>query len=136
MVLTQHCDTLSTSSLGTLSHLPIPEILCTVWLLYAAAEQSEDTGMHAESERSCNLPAKFLTVSVTQAPAVPCTVLTLPCTHVQLNTGQTDGAGGKDLHVEPVWRQGITGSGVVVTVVDEGETDLECTPLGHASHAG
>ena len=35
--------------------------------------------------------------------------------------------------MEPVWRQGITGSGVVVTVVDEGET--EHTPLGHASHA-
>ena len=43
-----------------------------------AAEQSEDTGMHAESERSCNLPAKFLTISVTQVPAAPCTVLTLP----------------------------------------------------------
>ena len=24
--------------------------------------------------------------------------------------------------MEPVWRQGITGSGIVVTVVDEGES--------------
>ena len=73
-----------------------------------------------------NTCACMHSLHVTQVPAVPCTVYSLyPCT--QLNTGQTDGAVGKDLHVEPVWRQGITGSGVVVTVVDEGET--EHTPL-------
>lgn len=39
---------------------------------------------------------------------------------LQLNSGQTDGPIGKDLNVEPVWIQGITGHGVVVSVVDEG----------------
>ena len=35
--------------------------------------------------------------------------------------GQTGGPAGLDLNVEPVWMQGITGSGVVVAVVDDGE---------------
>ena len=39
---------------------------------------------------------------------------------LQLNTGQTEGPRGKDLNVEPVWMQGVTGSGVVVAFVDNG----------------
>ena len=35
--------------------------------------------------------------------------------------GQTSGRPGLDLNVEPVWMQGITGRGVVVTVVDDGK---------------
>ena len=54
----------------------------------------------------------------------PYSILYLFYACTQLNTGQTDGAVGKDLHLEPVWRQGITGSGVVVTVVDEGESRI------------
>ena len=38
-----------------------------------------------------------------------------------MNSGQTSGGRGLDLNVEPVWLQGITGSGVVVSVVDDGE---------------
>lgn len=39
----------------------------------------------------------------------------------QLNIGQTAGPSGLDLNVEPVWIQNITGSGVVVSVVDDGK---------------
>ena len=41
---------------------------------------------------------------------------------VQLNNGSfTNGPSGKDLNVEPAWMQGITGSGVVVAIVDNGK---------------
>ena len=39
----------------------------------------------------------------------------------QKNTGQTNGPSGLDLNVEKAWIQGITGDGVVVGVVDDGE---------------
>ena len=38
----------------------------------------------------------------------------------QLNTGQTNGPAGFDLNVEPAWMQGVTGRGVVVSFVDDG----------------
>ena len=41
---------------------------------------------------------------------------------MQLNTGQTNGSAGRDLNVIPVWMQGITGKGVVVSVVDDGKS--------------
>ena len=41
-----------------------------------------------------------------------------------MNSGQTNGRKGLDLNVEPVWLQGITGSGVVVSVMDDGESSL------------
>ena len=41
---------------------------------------------------------------------------------MQKNTGQTRGPSGLDLNVEPVWMQGISGAGVVVSVVDDGES--------------
>ena len=44
--------------------------------------------------------------------------------HMQRNVGQTSGPAGLDLNVEPVWMQGITGRGVVVTVVDDGKPTL------------
>ena len=48
---------------------------------------------------------------------------------MQLNTGSiTRGPAGNDLNVEPAWMQGITGSGVVVGIVDNGKqigTDFE-----------
>ena len=37
------------------------------------------------------------------------------------NTGQTNGPSGLDLNVEKAWLQGITGEGVIVGVVDDGE---------------
>ena len=40
---------------------------------------------------------------------------------MQQNTGQTSGPAGRDLNVVPVWMQGITGKGVVVSVVDDGK---------------
>ena len=43
----------------------------------------------------------------------------------QENTGQTLGPSGLDLNVEPAWMQGITGDGVVVGIVDDGQ--LECS---------
>ncbi len=39
---------------------------------------------------------------------------------MQVNRGQTDGRKGLDINVEPVWLQGITGSGVVVSIMDNG----------------
>ena len=39
----------------------------------------------------------------------------------QKNTGQTNGPSGLDLNVEKAWLQNITGDGVVVGVVDDGE---------------
>ena len=43
---------------------------------------------------------------------------------LQLNTGSiTHGPAGNDLNVEPAWMQGITGSGVVVGIVDNGNQD-------------
>ena len=41
---------------------------------------------------------------------------------MQLNTGQTRGPAGRDLNVVPAWMQGITGKGVVVSVVDDGKS--------------
>ncbi len=38
----------------------------------------------------------------------------------QVNSGQTGSRRGLDINVEPVWLQGITGSGVVVSIVDDG----------------
>ena len=39
--------------------------------------------------------------------------------HIQQNRG-----GGYDMNVIPAWREGITGKGVVVTILDDGlETD-------------
>ena len=43
------------------------------------------------------------------------------CSCTQLNTGQTNGPAGLDLNVEPAWMQGITGSGVVVSFMDDGQ---------------
>lgn len=43
---------------------------------------------------------------------------------MQLNTGEVAGSAGNDLNVEPVWMQGITGKGVVVSVFDNG---MSCT---------
>ncbi|KAJ7394411.1 hypothetical protein OS493_000220 [Desmophyllum pertusum] len=37
-----------------------------------------------------------------------------------LNQGQSTGPAGVDLDVMPVWRQGITGRGVVVSILDDG----------------
>ena len=39
---------------------------------------------------------------------------------VQLNTGQLESPRGKDLNIEPVWMQGVTGRGVVVAFMDNG----------------
>ena len=39
----------------------------------------------------------------------------------KVNTGQTSGRRGLDLNVEPVWVQGITGNGVVVSIMDDGK---------------
>ena len=44
----------------------------------------------------------------------------ITCISLQRNTGQTNGPSGLDLNVEPVWMQGVTGSGVVVGFVDDG----------------
>ena len=41
---------------------------------------------------------------------------------VRLNTGSiTRGYPGRDLNVEPAWMQAITGSGVIVAVIDDGK---------------
>ncbi|XP_067842304.1 PC3-like endoprotease variant B [Heptranchias perlo] len=45
------------------------------------------------------------------------------------NTGQTNGPKGFDINVMPAWKKNITGSGVVVTIIDDGvdhtNTDLK-----------
>lgn len=38
----------------------------------------------------------------------------------QLNRGQTGGIVGYDINVVPVWLKGITGRGVVLTILDDG----------------
>ena len=50
------------------------------------------------------------------------------CINLQKNTGQTDGPAGMDLRVEPVWLQNVTGDGIIVGVVDDGEVHLY-TPM-------
>ena len=45
--------------------------------------------------------------------------------HGQLNTGQLGNFPGRDLNVEPVWIQGITGDGVTVGIVDDGEIKIK-----------
>lgn len=40
--------------------------------------------------------------------------------YLQLNQGQSTGPAGVDLDVMPVWQQGITGRGVVVSILDDG----------------
>ena len=44
--------------------------------------------------------------------------------HFQKNTGQY-GPSGLDLNVEPAWMQGITGDGVVVGLVDDGQLTIK-----------
>ena len=39
---------------------------------------------------------------------------------VQVNTGQTDGPPGVDLNLMNVWKQGYTGRGIVISVLDDG----------------
>ena len=38
----------------------------------------------------------------------------------QLNKGQSSGPAGVDINVAPVWKSGITGRGVVVSILDDG----------------
>ena len=57
---------------------------------------------------------------------VGCSMLALKQT--QLNSGQA-GDGGRDINVEPAWLQGLTGSGVTVAIVDDGESSRYV--LGH-----
>jgi len=38
----------------------------------------------------------------------------------KLNRGQTGGIVGYDINVVPVWLKGITGRGVVLTILDDG----------------
>ena len=40
---------------------------------------------------------------------------------VQKNEGGTGTAKGFDLNVEPVWKMGFNGNGVVVSILDDGE---------------
>ncbi|XP_048454088.1 PC3-like endoprotease variant B [Rhincodon typus] len=53
------------------------------------------------------------------------------------NTGQTNGPKGFDINVMPAWKKNITGSGVVVTIIDDGidheHTDLKRNYDPHAS---
>ena len=60
---------------------------------------------------------------ITKLPSIFTRALTRMCFLFQQNVGQTSGVAGLDLNVEPVWMQGFTGSGVVVTVVDDGESE-------------
>lgn len=39
---------------------------------------------------------------------------------MQIDRGQSGGFGGHDLNVAPVWKKGLSGKGVVVTIVDDG----------------
>ena len=48
---------------------------------------------------------------------------------LQLNEGQTGGPVGVDINVLPVWRKGISGKGVVVSILDDGKKPL------HVYHA-
>lgn len=43
---------------------------------------------------------------------------------LQLNEGQTGGPVGVDINVLPVWRKGISGKGVVVSILDDGKQPL------------
>lgn len=54
--------------------------------------------------------------------SVMCVCLNWYILFLQQNVGQTSGPVGLDLNVEGAWIQGFTGSGVVVSVVDDGET--------------
>ncbi|XP_072433688.1 PC3-like endoprotease variant B isoform X1 [Chiloscyllium punctatum] len=53
------------------------------------------------------------------------------------NTGQTHGPKGFDINVMPVWKKNITGSGIVVTIIDDGidhdHIDLKRNYDPHAS---
>ena len=43
---------------------------------------------------------------------------------LQLNQGQSSGPAGVDINVAPVWKAGVTGRGVVVSILDDGESQL------------
>ena len=43
---------------------------------------------------------------------------------LQLNQGQSSGPAGVDINVAPVWKAGVTGCGVVVSILDDGESQL------------
>ena len=45
----------------------------------------------------------------------------LPSPFIQFNQGQSSGPAGVDVNVMPVWRSGITGRGVVVSILDDGK---------------
>ena len=51
----------------------------------------------------------------------PSTYSTALCLVVQKNEGGSGTIEGFDLNVEPVWKTGVDGSGVVVSILDDGE---------------
>jgi hypothetical protein len=52
-----------------------------------------------------------------------------------MNTGQTGGPVGVDINVTPVWRKGITGNGVVLSVLDDGKFITIATAVIHNGFA-
>ena len=49
---------------------------------------------------------------------------------IQFNQGQSSGPAGVDVNVVPVWRSGITGRGVVVSILDDGKlANRGCLPF-------
>lgn len=58
------------------------------------------------------------TLATISSILLECIIMLFSC--VQLNQGQSTGPAGVDLDVMPVWRQGITGRGVVVSILDDG----------------
>jgi len=77
---------------------------------------------HVSDMICCVLPGtQNCTAELTQlGTAQPCNVAAFVYGCVQVNRGQTGGMVGYDINVVPVWRKGITGRGIVVSILDDG----------------
>lgn len=72
---------------------------------------------------NCNLPRNLAAIFLPFSDIIPffyLAYISLVSSIMQLNQGQSTGPAGVDVDVMPVWRQGITGKGVVVSILDDG----------------
>lgn len=90
-------------------------LVCYYSLLNLLYTQQNDNYAHTLFSRT-NFPFEWLYKQACVSPLRCCIIWSL-----QQNVGQTSGPAGLDLNVEGAWIQGLTGRGVVVSVVDDGE---------------
>lgn len=84
---------------------------CTVHMCRSFFKSSLKKGIEALFETAEILQFEFL-------------VVTVKCAVFQYNQGQYGKPERFDLNIMPVWKRNITGRGIVVSIIDDGESLL------------